>query len=371
MRRLALSAGSMLIVTTLTGCPTVPEEEARAAIQQAFEAANPQGRYGVEVKGHSVWLTADMFSEDCLHSNDLAFSDDATKRPRGSKGLRISPTYNNQRYITAFTEDGWCIYQGSDPRIDVRTGTWEGDHWEFFTVLSFAEASPWAQCLEYPVLNRPIAVVKGDDGAAKVQGDLALFTDACPQPLPRGEERRAGVRPSTKPSGAPSVAQVKALLTEFDQAMYDREYEQALGMVSCYNVFEKQTYGTCSVAEIIGLGPLPRNGAARPVDGPPWSMNVFDSVDAVKRVFPDRDDPSLFHVEVVPRKGDDRSLAVQWVAGTWKLVGVVSLKAEDLTKLEFVYDLHRKEKREIFERRLLGEQIDAKGFPYDPTAIVE
>jgi hypothetical protein len=368
MRRIALPLGSLLLLPLLTGCPTVPEEEARAAIQQSFEAANPPGRYGVEVAGKSVWLTADMFTETCLHDNDLAFSDDSKKRPRGSKGLRISPTYEAQRFITDFTEDGWCIYLGADPRIDIRDGTWEGDHWEFPVIMSFAETSPWAQCLDFPVLNRGITVAKGEDGGPKIGGELALFEDACPQPLPAGEERRAAMRPSTKAPSAPSLETVKALLRDFDQALYDREFEDALGMVSCYNVFEKERYGTCSVAELINLAPLPRNGQARPEDGPPWAMNVFDSLDAIKRVRPDRDDPSLFHVELTPRKGDDRSLAVQWVAGSWKLVGVVGLKAEDLTKMEIVYDLHRKEKREIFERRMQGEPIDAKGNPYDPYA---
>ncbi len=368
MRRLALSAGSLLLLTTLTGCPTVPEEDARAAIQQAFEAANPPGRVGVEVKGKSVWLTAPMFQEDCLHDNDLAFSDDAKKRPRGSKGLRISPTYKNQRYITGFTDEGWCIYLGSDPRIDIREGTWEGDRWDYFVIMSLADTSPWAQCLDYPVLNRQISVVRAEDGSAKVEGDLAIVDGACPQPLPGGEERRAGVRPSTKPSSAPSLDQVKNLLRDFDQALYDRDFEAALGMVSCYNVFEEQRYGTCSVAELINVAPLPRAGIARPEDGPPWSMNVFDSLDALKRVFADRDDPSLYHVEITPRKGDERTLAVQWVAGSWKLVGVVGLQGEDLTMMQIVYDLDRKEKREIFERRMQGEPIDAKGNPYDPYA---
>ncbi len=368
MRCLALSAGSLLLIATLTGCPAVPEEDARAAIQQAFEAANQPGRMGVEVRGKSVWLTAPMFTETCLHDNDLAFSDSADKRPRGSKGLRISPTYTNQRYITGFTEDGWCIYLGSDPRIDIREGTWEGDHWDFFVMMSFAEASPWAQCLEYSVLNRQISVEKAEDGGAKVVTDLAITDGACPHPLPGGEERRSAVRPTSKAPGKPSMEQVRALLNEFDQALYDRDYEKALSKVSCYNVFEEQRYGTCSVAELITLAPMPRGGAARPEDGPPWTMNVFDSLEALKRIFPDREDPSLFHVEVEPRKGSDRSLAVQWVTGEWKLVGVAGLKAEDITTMQVVYDLHRKEKREIFERRMQGEQVDAKGHPYDPYA---
>ncbi len=369
MRRLVVSLGSLLLVASLTGCPTVPEEDARAAIQQAFEAANPQGRYGVEITGKSVWLTASMFQEECLHDNDLAFSDDAKKRPRGGKGLRISPTYGAQRFITGFTEKGWCVYMGADPRIDIRQGSWEGDHWDFFTILSFSDPSPWAQCLEYNALNRQVAVVKADDGSARVKGALALFEDNCPQPLPGGEERRSAVRPSTKAPHPPGMREVKSLLTEFDNALYDRDFEAALGLVSCYNVFEEQKYGTCSVAELINLAPLARNGATRPEDGPPWSMNAFDSLDSLKRVFADRDDKSLFHVGIEPRRGGKkRTLAVQWVSGAWKVVGVVGLQAEDLTTMQIVYDLDRKPKREIFERRLQGEPIDAKGHPYDPDA---
>ncbi len=359
----------VVMVPALAGCPTVAEEDARVAIQQAFEQANPPGRTGVELRGKSVWLKAPMFDEECLHSKDLAFSDRAGDRPRSSKEMRISPTYNAQRYLTGFTEQGWCVYTGSDPTLDLRDGSWEGDRWEFFAVFGMREPTPWFECLQYDVLHRGVLVTRADDGSAKVGTDMTLMHGECAHPLPGGERRRSAVRPSTKAPRAPSMEQVRSLLGEFDQALWDRDFEEALSLVSCYNVFEEQRYGSCSVAELITLAPLPRNGVTRPEDGPPWSMNVIDSLDQLQRIFPDRDDESLFHVQVDPNRGDkQRSLALQWVSGTWKLVGVVGLKAEDLTTMRIIYDLDRKEKREIFERRMQGEQIDEKGNPYDPYA---
>ena len=59
---------------------------------------------------------------------------------------------------------------------------------------------------------------------------------------------------------------------------------------------------------------------------------------------------------------------MQWADGGWHLVGFVGRKAEGLTIARFFYDLHRKDKREVFERRLGGEQIDENGHPLDPFA---
>jgi hypothetical protein len=361
--------GLLPLALGLVGCPSVPEGDARAAIQQAFEAANPPGRTGAEVLGKAVWLTAPFFEEECLHEKDLAFSDAAAKRPRGAKGMRISPTYKNQRFITGFTEKGWCIQMGSDPTLDLREGEWKDGHWTFLGIYGMTSPSPWFECLDYKTLHRDLTVSRGEDGQPKVGDNLALFDDACPHPLPGGEERRGETRPSIPALRAPSLDEVKGLLRDFDQALYDRDFEKALGMVSCYNVFEEQRYGSCSVAELIALGAMPRGGAARVEDGPPWTMNAFDSWDQLKRVFPDRDDPTLFHVKIEPTRGDqDRSLAVQWVGGGFKIVGVVGLMAEDITSMRVVYDLDRKERREIFERRMKGEPIDEQGNPYDPYA---
>ena len=53
------------------------------------------------------------------------------------------------------------------------------------------------------------------------------------------------------------------------------------------------------------------------------------------------------------------------------MVGVVGAKSECLTGIRYVYDLHRKEKRDIFERRLSGEQIDEKGHSTLPEHLQE
>ena len=64
-------------------------------------------------------------------------------------------------------------------------------------------------------------------------------------------------------------------------------------------------------------------------------------------------------------------MAVQWVDGRFKLVAVVSLRGEGLTTPRFVYDLDRKDRRDIFERRYKGEKIDEKGNSTDPNAEIE
>ncbi len=371
----ALSDGVAFVALTLllTGCPAVPEEDARAGIQQAFEQANPPGRTGIELVGKAVWLRGPMFQDSCLHAKDLAFTDDPKSRARGAKDIqRITPTYQNQRFITGFTEKGWCVYVGDSPSMQLGEGSWSDGRWSFDASFAIQDPTAWFECLTPDMLQREVIVRADDAGHPEVETDMSLFADSCPKPLPGGEERRAAVRPSSPAPRPPTPAQARVLLDKFDQALYDRDYQAALALVSCYNLYEEQKYGTCSVAELITLASLPRGSGPRPEDGPSWTQGTADSLDALGAIQRDRDDPTLFHVEVKSRRGGDkRTLALQWVRGEWKLVGVVGLQAEDITTMRFIYDLHRKEKREIFERRMQGEQIDEKGNPVDPYAESE
>ena len=43
--------------------------------------------------------------------------------------MRISPTYAAQRYITASTAGGYCVYAGDDPQIEITDIVPETDTW--------------------------------------------------------------------------------------------------------------------------------------------------------------------------------------------------------------------------------------------------
>jgi hypothetical protein len=353
------------VVAQIVACgPPISEIDAKNAVTTRFADDNPPGRTGLELGGKSVWLRAPFFQDKCLEEKDLAFNDLLSKRPKGSQGVkRISPTYQAQRYLTAATEKGLCVYLGDNPTVGVENALWYEDHWHVTISIGMEKPTPWFECLAPEVTGREVSVgVK--DGKPDIEGSLALNADDCPHPLPGGEERKPAQRPTAPPPAPPSRDQVKALLQAFDKALYDHEWQAALAMVSCYNLFETQKYGTCSVAELINAGPNPRGGQTRPTDGSPWLEYNLDNLGDFGAITPDRLDKSLFHVHMTSRRtGKERTLAVQWAQGKWKLVGVVSNKAESITTMRFPYDLDRPEKRAIFERRMKGEDIDEFGHP--------
>ena len=107
-------------------------------------------------------------------------------------------------------------------------------------------------------------------------------------------------------------------------------------------------------------------------DGTPWLMNRLKDFSKIKSSMRDSKDPTIYHVRFKDRKTKkDRSLSVQYIEGTWKLLGAVSEYQQGLTPLTFILDLHDKKIRDIFERRLAGEEIDHRGRPLDPNAEAE
>jgi hypothetical protein len=347
--------------------PRFSEDEAIDAVMRAFQEADPPGRSGVELLGRSVWLRAGMFDNACLEEKELAFNDTEDMRPDALKGVeRISPTYKNQRYITAPTPKGWCVLLGENPTLTITNARRDHGVWRLSAVYGMEKPTPWFECLAGTAIQRSLQV-GSKDGEPEVQGSVALFDDACPTPMPGGEERVGRPRPTTAPSGPPSRDEVRSLLQAFDDALSAKDYEKALGLVSCYNPFEKETYGSCSVAEILHLAPLLKGRPENPGDGPPWLEYVMDDVGSFGAIVPDPQDRTMFHVKMQSRRGP-RSLAVQWADGAWKVVGVVGIKAEDITTMRIVYDLDRPAKHAIFERRVQGELIDEKGYPIDPSS---
>lgn len=371
IRPASLSLGTACLGAVLAGCPDVTGEQgdvAKAAVERAFQQANPPGRTGVEVLGKTVWLEAPMFEKSCLEKHDLAFNDDARIRPAGSPP-RITPTYKNQRFITASTERGFCIYLGDSPQLTVDDVSWGGDAFRVSATVTMATPSPWFECLDAAHKKRQLRVTVDDAGAAAIDGAVDLFQGACPAPLPGGEARGPGKAAPQVPHAAPSKAEVIALARALDDALFAGDFGAAQAMTACYNLEDAAPhYNNCSVAEFLMLGPA-FHGEPRAQDGTPWTEYAIRDLDELQRVVKDDRLPGVYHATMVHRRTKrDRSFAVQWADDQWKMVGVIGKKAESLTSVRYVYDLHRKDKNDAFRRRLDGEEIDEAGNPLRPEA---
>ena len=363
--------GAICLGALATGCPDVTGEQAevaRAAVEQGFAAANPAGRSGVEVLGKTVWFEAPMFDKSCLEKKDLAFNDDARIRPPGSPP-RITPTYQNQRWFTASTEKGFCIYLGDSPQLTVDDVSWGGDAFRVSTTVGMAKATPWFECLDEAHKKRQFRVTVDDAGKAEIEGRLDTFQGACPAPLPDGELRGPGKAAPKVPHAAPSREDVMKLAQALDDALFAGDFGEVQGMTACYNLEDVAPhYGNCSVAEFLMLGPA-FHGEQRAQDGTPWTEYAVRDLADLQRIVPDRELKGVYHVTMThPRTKRDRSFAVQWTQDQWKMVGVIGKKAESLTNVRYVYDLHRRDKNEVFRKRLAGEELDEAGNPLNPEA---
>lgn len=367
---------SMFALLTACGpAASISEEEARAVLEPALAAGTPAGRTGLLLKGKAVWLQAPWFDKACLEQNDLAFNDDPASRPATGGGVpRISATYKNQRFITASTPTGYCVYLGEGLKAEIKEAAFDWgtqDRWRFKVAWSMSQPSPWFNCLDASVRERELVVRQGEDGAAVLEGKATLAEGDCPHPLPGGEERVAAPRPTKAAPKAPTRDQVTAALKAFDDALWEGDFEAARAAMSCYNLFEDEKYGTCSVAELVSTGPVAR-GDARLQDGTPWLEYVQDGYDGFSRIVADRKDRSLYHVLYThKRTGKERSLSVQYVNGEWKVVGIVGRLAEAITSARVMNDLHDTRRRDIFERRMAGEKIDEEGNSLIPEEPLE
>lgn len=340
--------------------------EAQALVEAAFAAAHEPGPVGTEVLGKGVWFSAPALNSGCLQKKGWGVRDLGK-----SGGHRISPRFSSQRFWTHATPGGYCIYLGNDLHADVQNVNKLGDAWIVEVKYSMGREDGWWDCVDERQVLHPVRVVEGEGGALRIDGDATLYQGDCPAPLPVGDlDRKGGPWPSKPAPRAPSKAEALAAIKALDDALFAQDYIVALDAVSCVNLLEESSrkYGACAPSELIGLGPIPR-GKPRRQDGPPWNDQVFDSVDVdeLGPIVRDRKDKTLAHVEVREKKGKHkhRTLALQWVDRSWKVLGVVSAAGEGLTNLRFVYDLDRPEKRDIFERRLKGEKIDENGAPLD------
>ena len=358
-------AAGLCILSVGAGCeelttdPAVPQK----AVEEAFAAANPAGRATVELGGRNVWLEAGMFEPVCLEQKDLAFNDDPHSRPSGSPP-RISPTYQNQRWITGTSERGVCVVLGSDPVAKVTNVAFGGEHWVVDLDVSVTNPSPWFACLQSKYTHKQVGVELREDGSANILGDLTLGQGGCSPTLPADVERKGGARPHRAPKGPPTKAQVVSLMKAFDQALHDADFAAAREQTRCVNLFEDPMWNACSLGELVSVGPS--FFASRGRDGTPWLEYTLKKAEDIGRIVPDKQDPALFHVMMKhKRSGKNRSFTVQWADGDWRLFGVVGQKAEALTAMRFVSDLHDRTRRDVLERRIAGEKIDHNGNPLE------
>ena len=86
---------------------------------------------------------------------------------------------------------------------------------------------------------------------------MIAFQDGsgCPNPVPATESRTATPRPTAEPSSAPTVDEAKNLAQSFDDALNEGDLTKAYGMLSCVNLYEKNVWGTCSMSDLLAVGP--------------------------------------------------------------------------------------------------------------------
>jgi hypothetical protein len=357
---------SLILATSCVG--SNQSEEAEALVKSAFEAANPIGRTGVEAFGKGIWFRSEMIDGSCLQEKNWGFMSDPDSK---TGGKRFSPIYDSQANWTSSTDKGYCVFIGNDPTLSINETNRVGAEYQVSVTLGMGRLAGWGECLAKKGLNRTIMVTSGDDSALSItKGELSMGQGACPAPLPGGEVRKSQTRPSASPSSMPTIGDVRAAASELDSALREGDFEAAVAAVSCYNLFQEKAYGSCTASDFIGLSPVPKSGDN--FMEPPWSEGVFVDLEHFGAITADRQDATLFHVGLKHhRSKKPRTMAVQWVDGRFKVVAVVSLRGEGLTTPRFVYDLDRKDRRDIFERRFQGEKIDALGNSTDPNAEIE
>ncbi|MED5371765.1 MAG: hypothetical protein VX899_12165 [Myxococcota bacterium] len=343
----------MLFALAFAACNPggVTAEDAQAFVQQQATQVNPAGRVGLELIGKGQWVKGPQFDRECLMSKDLAFTD---------QGNTISPTYENQHFLTTATDKGWCVYMGQDIQVEVGTPTRNQDAWAVPLVYSLGTSTPWAECLRSDFRNRSVNVVADESGQLRVvDEDLRMFRGDCPQPMPKGEVRAASQAPKAKAPKTPSKQEAVAALKAFDEAIYSRDWQGALEHISCYNLLEEGVYGSCTPSDLLQVGPHPR-GQERAGDGSPWTEYALSDLGDFKAVRAGKE--GMVHVVVEHKRTRKlRSVSLEWTGSEWKVVGIIHRQGHDLTTVRFLNDLHNAEKWSIFQRRVAGEKIDEKG----------
>lgn len=369
------------LILTALGCSSqMPEEDVRKAIEDAFLAENPAGRIGWELVGKGQWFEGSAFSKGCLIDNDFAF-------PNHDIIGQLTPTVLGQSYFVASTQRGFCIDLGSEAKLVIDTiepVSEMSQGWDVQNITAHFEVSdptPWFQCLNEEVQNRKF-YVEDKDGTPTVNeiSAVRLTSNNCTGITNKSEKRKSSSRPTKAPSKPPTMSDIKSLASELDEALYSADFEKVMDLTSCVNLLdpaqsEADKWGFCTLGDFLNLGPSAK-GQQRLQDGPPWLEGATNNFDAFEKIEADKNDPTLFHVLVKHRRTKEyRSFTVQRAEGAWKMFGVYSVISPGMSAIRFMNDLHIKETREIFDKRLSGEKIDHKGNPlpgseYDDVEFV-
>lgn len=340
-------------------------QAAQNLIIQEFEKLNStKGRLSWVLDGKAQWSEGRGFERSCLDEKDIAFH-------HHLKAAKIQPTLSAQKYFTTSTKKGYCLDMGEGLSIvvdSIASDSASVSAGSYKTTVHFEmkEPTPWFSCLSENFLSRDI-YLKFKDGAISIDDSsgLALREDEeCIQPGVAFVERKETPRPTEAPKKAPSQAEIQDLLTKFDQALFDYDYAKATSYVSCANLIDAK-WGYCTLAELLPLGQILKEERMR--DGNPWLSNTARDFSVFTTVTRDSKDPTMYHLRYKDRRNKKPlSISIQYVGGEWKLFGAIAEVQQGITPLSFILNLHDKETKEIFERRLAGEQIDSKGRPLNP-----
>ena len=371
----------ILICLAALGCSSqMPEEVVRKTIEDAFLAENPAGRIGWELVGKGQWFEGTSFSKGCLIDREFAY-------PNFDTVGQLTPSVLGQTYLVSSTQRGFCIDLGREARLvidSIEPVSEMSQGWDIQNITAHFEVddpTPWFECLNEDVQTRTFYVE--DKNGTPTVNDLSqvrLTSNNCTGNTTKAEERKSTSRPTKEPTKAPTMDQIKALATEIDEALYSADFKKAMSLTSCVNLLdpaqaEAAKWGFCTLGDFVNLGPSTK-GQQRLQDGPPWLEGTAYKFDAFEKIQADKEDPTLFHVLMKHRRSKEtRSFAVQWADGKWKMFGVYSVISQGVSAVRFMNDLHDKEKRDIFNRRLSGEKIDHKGDPlpgseYDDVEFV-
>ena len=273
----------------LTGCGSkMDEATVKGVVEAAFQEHNStNGRYGWELAGKGQWFDGTAFDKECLIENELAY-------PNHSKIGQISPAYDVQHMITSSTKRGYCLDMGEGLSyvVDSIAHVSESGSMDIQNValrFEIKDPSPWFSCLKEEAKSRTVRV-ENLDGTPKLNAnDTVTFQEknGCGNPVPKAEKRNPTARPTAEPTGKPTIEEVRSLAQKFDDALFERDFDKAYGLVSCVNLYENSKWGTCSLAEVLALGPS-THGESRAEDGAPWLEYTLYDLSKLEKVVTDK-----------------------------------------------------------------------------------
>ena len=339
---------------------------AKKLIIQEFEKLNSiKGRVSWQLDGKGQWSQGRGFERSCLDEKDIAFH-------HHLKAGKIQPTLSSQKYFTTSTKKGYCIDMGEGlslvvDSISSDSASISAGSYKTTAHFEMKEPTPWFTCLSENFLRREF-YLNFSEGKITIDDSSGLVLredEECVQPGVAYVERAEKTRPTEAPKKAPTKQEIQELLNNFDQALYDYDFAKAISYISCANLIDAK-WGYCTLSELLPLGHVTK-GEERMQDGRPWLANTARDFSVFAKSTRDSKDPTLYHLRYKDRRNKKPlSISMQYVGGEWKLFAAIAEVQQGVTPLSFILNLHDKEVRDIFERRLAGEEIDSQGRPLNP-----